>query len=358
MSSSADIAVVGAGPVALSLAALLVGRGRKCVVGNRSPERLGPIRQRGGVEVDGDLDPGFVPLPELTTDLGQAVRDASLVLYALPAFAHLDAFLTTLPHLGAGTRVVFLSGSGASLEAACRARESGRGYDDLAFGETATPPLSARMTGPASVRVKLHATTRFGAFPGINTERIADELAQLFAVTVTPTALDPAVNNPNFLIHPAPMLLNYAEVERSRGELSLINEGMTEGVLRVLDAVDAEKMALQQALGLEVLPIDRFYELAGTGAGVYRSPGENFGAGYRDRIWDRYIDEDVPYGTVLYASLGRLAGVPTPVSDGINRLLSVVKQTDFEQRGRSLAALGLAGLDRAAVPAYLRTGDR
>ena len=61
--------------------------------------------------------------------------------------------------------------------------------------------------------------------------------------------LDPGLNNPNFMMSPAPMLLNYAAVERADGMLSIMNEGMTKGVLRCLDAVDAEKMALQKALG-------------------------------------------------------------------------------------------------------------
>ena len=115
------------------------------------------------------------------------------------------------------------------------------------------------------------------------------------------------------MIHPAPMLLNYAAIERQDGYLSIMNEGMTPGVLRLLDAVDEEKMALQRALGLDVVCIDDLYRETGSGPHVYRVQGEPFNL--RDRIWDRYITEDVPYGSVLYSALGRLLDVPTPVND-------------------------------------------
>jgi opine dehydrogenase len=126
--------------------------------------------------------------------------------------------------------------------------------------------------------------------------------------------------------------------------------------LRVLDAVDAEKMHLQGALGLEQVPIDDLYRETGSGPHVYRKKGEPFNL--RDRIWDRYITEDVPYGTVLYSSLGSLLGVPTPVCDGINTILSIAEQTDFWEVGRTVGKLGISGLDRDQLIQYLDTGER
>jgi len=52
----------------------------------------------------------------------------------------------------------------------------------------------------------------------------------------------------------------------------------------------------------------------------------------RDQIWQRYIYEDTPYGTVMLSSLGKELSVPTPVSDGINTLLSVLEKTDFHAK--------------------------
>ncbi|MCA9908261.1 MAG: NAD/NADP octopine/nopaline dehydrogenase family protein, partial [Anaerolineae bacterium] len=108
--------------------------------------------------------------------------------------------------------------------------------------------------------------------------------------------------------------------------------------------------------GLDVVPIDDLYRETGSGPQVYRHKGEPFGL--RDRIWNRYIYEDVPYGTVLYSSLGQLLGVPTQVSDGINTILSVVEQVDFWKTGRTVETLHLDGLDRDQLLHYLETGER
>jgi opine dehydrogenase len=249
-----------------------------------------------------------------------------------------------------------LTGSAGSLEVAPLIQSAGFSLDDILLGETVTLPQSARMVGPAKLRVRLPSLLRASAFPGRNTARMMETIGDTLRLKATPNVLDPGLNNPNFLIHPAPMLTNYAAVERAEGMLSIMNEGMTKGTLRVLDAVDAEKMALLKALGLEIVDIDTLYTQSGSGPHIYRHSGEPFGL--RDRIWDRYIYEDVPYGTVLYSSLGEMIGVPTPISDGINHILSVTEQTDFWASGRTVEKLGIAGMSLDQLKHYLETGEK
>jgi opine dehydrogenase len=121
-----------------------------------------------------------------------------------------------------------------------------------------------------------------------------------------------------------------------------------------MDALDAEKMRLAEKLGLEPTPIDDLYRELGSGPHVYRVKGEPFGL--RDRIWDRYIHEDTPFGTVMLSSLGRHLGVPMPVSDAINTILSTVEQVDFEAVGRTVETLGLAGMSLEEIEYYLQYG--
>lgn len=247
------------------------------------------------------------------------------------------------------------SGSAGSLEVA--QVFAGFGIDvveDVLLGETLTLPHSARMTDPARIRIRLPATVRLAAFPARNSERLYAALDGVIRFRPSPNVLDTGINNVNFLIHPAPMLLNYAAVERAEGLLSIMNEGMTAGVLRCMDALDAEKMALAAALGLEPISIDDLYRENGSGPEVYRTAGEPFRL--RDRIWPRYIDEDTPYGTVMLSSLGRQLGVPMPVCDAVNTLLSVVEQTDFWAAGRTAEVLGLGGLSAAEIRQVLDAG--
>ena len=100
-----------------------------------------------------------------------------------------------------------------------------------------------------------------------------------------------------------------------------------------MDALDREKMALAAALGSSRPASTSSTPRPAAGRRSTEDGREPFRL--RDRIWPRYIDEDTPYGTVMLSSLGRQLGVPMPVSDAINTLLSVVEDTDFQAGGRT-----------------------
>jgi opine dehydrogenase len=355
------VAILGAGPGAIAAAAGLSRRGHRVALYNRTPGRVAPLQERSGVEIEGSLGDTFIPISTITTDMAEALKDAQLVATAVPANGQRGLIEACLPYLKPGQIILLMTGCAGSLEMAGILRLAGFDLDQTLLGECVVVPYSARMVAPDRVRIKLSSDEkpkrmRAAAFPGRNTPEMIERLDGMFHLLPKPNVLDPGLNNPNFLIHPAPMLMNYAAVERADGKFSIMNEGMTPGTLRALDAVDAEKMALQRALGLEVLSIDDFYRETGVGPQVYRAPGEPFGL--NDRAWDRYVTEDVPYGTVMYASFGRLLGVPTPVCDSVNTLLSILKQTDFCAQGRTVERLGLAGLTAPQIQTYLATGER
>jgi opine dehydrogenase len=349
------VAILGAGPGGIAGAAALARRGFDVSLFNRSPGRIAPLIDAGGVEIEGDLGEEFVPLPTVTDDVAEAVSGRQLVMCFTPANGQRLMAELAAPHLERGTVFVLASGSAGSLEVAQVFAGLGLDVsDDVLLGETLTLPQSARMTGPARIRIRLPSNVRLAAFPARDNPRLYAALEGVIRFRPSPNVLDTGINNVNFIIHPAPMLLNYAAVERAAGFLSIMNEGMTQGVLRCMDALDAEKMALAAALGLEPISVDDLYRENGSGPEVYRQQGEPFGL--RDQIWPRYIDEDTPYGTVMLSSLARQLGVPTPVCDAINVLLSVVEETDFAAVGRTAEVLGLAGMSAEEIARYLHDG--
>lgn len=358
MGSIERILVMGAGPGGLANAAVLGSQGSHVTLFNRSLDRLQGTIRRGGVEIEGSLGEAFVPVPKITDDIEDAMKDAQLILIVVPAYGQMSMLDLIIPHLRPGQIIFFLCGSVGSLEGALRMKAAGIDLNKVFIGETATLPQSARVVGESKVRIlaRAKAMVRLSVFPGHNIDHVVETLGDTFKLNAKRNVLEPGLNNPNFLVHPAPMLLNYAAIERAEGMFSLMNEGMTDGVLRCLDAADAERTSIQAALGLEVLPVDDMYIEQGSSPDVYRTKGEPFKL--RDRIWSRYIDEDVPYGSVMLSSLGRMIGVPTPVYDSINTIMSVVEQKDFVAMGRTVDKLGIAGLDREQLMHYLETGER
>lgn len=352
------IMVMGSGPGGLANAAVLSKRGYSvCLYSPPNyPSDIEQIKRNKKIEIEGALGEDIVSIAAITSDLDEAFQHSQLILVSVPAFAQRDMLTRCLPHLRSGNIILLMPGSAGSLEGAVLFRKAGLSLDEILLGETVSLPQAARRLGEHRIRLALPAKLRAAAFPGRNTLRLVETIGDAVELIPKENVLEPGLNNPNFIIHPGPMLLNYAAVERSEGYLSLMNEGMTTGVLRLMDAVDAEKMSLQKFMGLEVMDIDSVYVEKGAGPYVYRTKGEPFGI--RDQIWDRYIEEDVPYGTVLFAALGDLLGIETPVCDAINHILSAVKQKDYQANGRNLATMGLVGMSPEMFQHYLMTGEK
>lgn len=351
------IAVLGGGPGGIGAAAELSGRGYDVsLFASRDPAKIAHLVEAGGVTIEGDLGSGFVRLGKITSNMEETLSDRQLVMCLVPANAQRQMAELAAPHLAPESIFILAPGSAGSLEVFRIFERHGRDVvEDILLGELLTLPQSARMIGPTEVRLKLPWAPRLAAFPSKNNGRLQEALNGVLRFKPSPNVLDTGLNNVNFLIHPGPMLLNYAAVERANGELSLMNEGMTVGVLRCIDALDGEKMDLCAALRLTPASIDELYIELGSSPAVYREKGEPFGM--RDRIWDRYIYEDTPFGTVMFSSLGKLLGVPTPVSDAINTLLGMLERVDFGTVGRTSATLGLEGMTAEEIGRFLEDGQ-
>jgi opine dehydrogenase len=70
----------------------------------------------------------------------------------------------------------------------------------------------------------------------------------------------------------------------------------------------------------------------------------------------RYIYEDVGYGLVPMAALGRLAGVATPAMDLLIDLANLAIGADLRHIGLTLAKMGLEGKAPTDLPRFLAEG--
>ncbi len=349
------VAVLDAASRSLGVAASLAVRGCEVRLFDRQASNLAAVAQAGGVHVEGSLANGFVPFAAVTDDIAVALDDCQLVVCTATADEQVPLARLISSHLRPGMLLLLTTGSAGTLAVAPILQAASVDIErDVLLGETSNHPQSARMTGPAAIRTRPPHHSRLAAFPGKNTPRLAAALDGLLSFRLAPNVLDTGLNNVNFIIHPGPMLLNYAAVERADGRLSLMNEGMTPAVLRLMDALDQEKMAIVAALGLQPASLDELYIEFGASPSVYREKGEPFGI--KDRIHQRYITEDTPYGTVMFSSFGRLLGVRTPIADAINHLLSSLEATDFNAHGRTVESLGLAGMTPKEIERFLHEG--
>ena len=318
-----------------------------------------------------------VEVHQVTTDVAAALEGAGIVFVVVPAFGQRTMAEVCAPHVEEGQIFNLTPGSGGSLEFA-RAFEAHGVKKDVLLCESCTLPYGARLVGPGHVLIHTEAVTLpTGVFPASRTAEAMARLQEVYpAITPATDVLEAAINNPNPIVHPAATLLSVTRIEYSAGEFYLYREAMTPAVARVYEALERERLAILDRLGLKL------YHYAGLDARGYNlgetveecrerilntSMDAAFGPGSIEvgrqmkgpaSMQDRYVTEDVPYGLVLLSTLGQLLKVPTPICDAIVNLAGAINRADYWAEGRGVNQLGLAGMSAEEIKAFLQTGNR
>ncbi len=316
------------------------------------PDNVAEIAASGQIESEGDLE-GTSPIAWAGHDAETAVRDAELIFVVAPSFATRPFAKAAAPYLSDGQMVVICPGScGGAL---AFKDEAGLPVDDdrIVVSESSTLPYAVRLTSPGHIRVflKLTGGLLLAAVPARCTEPTLEVFQAVYpgtraAVNVMQTSLQ----NANPVIHPAVSLLNAGLIERTGGDFLFYEEGVTDSVGRLIEAVDDERIAIGRALGIEVIPdpelgmAQGYMTEANYGIGYREAPGF-LGIKAQPSLDHRYINEDVGYGLVFMADLGRQVGVPTPVMEAVITVASQVMDRDYRgEAKRTMESLGLAGL--------------
>ncbi len=364
-----SVAVLGAGHGGHAAAADLARRGYEVRLHARRAEILSAIRDRGGITARGVFEGRAIPRL-LTTDVAKAVAGADLVMLVVPSIAHetyAQALADTLP---GGVPVLLNPGhTGGGLHFQTALRRAGR-TDPVEICETVTLTYIARLEGPAEVGI--YSYTRklmFAALPGSATLRLHRLVRPLFPeIRPASSVLETGLSNINAVFHPPGMLMNAGWIEDTGGDFLFYREGVTESVGRVVAAVDGERLAVARALGVPARPFLEIFRDAGlttdaaaasrSVARACRESAPNRTLRSPPSLDHRYVHEDVGYGLVPIAGLGRLAGVATPTIDAQIALLSTAAGVDYAADGLTLARMGVADLDPAELLDRVGGGER
>lgn len=361
------VAVLGAGHGGCAAAADLTARGYDVRLHARRPDRLNAIRDNGGITARGVVD-GLFPIAHMTTDVADAVNGADLVMLVVPSVAH-QYYARELAPLLTPDMPVFLDPghTGGGLHFVRALRESGY-RDAVQSCETVTLTYISRLEGETAVGIYSYTKNlRFAAFPGKNAARLFDLVKPLFPeIVLASSVLETALLNINAIFHPPGMLMNAGWIEHTGGDFLYYKEGITDAVGRVVAAIDAERMAVAEALNIPTVTfLEAFHQAglttraameSGDVARACRESAPNATIKSPPSLDHRYVHEDVGYGLVPFAALGRLAGVPTPAIDAHIRLLSDATGNDYAGTGLTLERMGLAGIGRDGLPGFLENG--
>lgn len=355
------IAVLGGGNGSYAAAGDLTLLGHTVSLWRRDHAQLAVARNRGGLVVTNADGRHEVPLAVITDDIGEAVRNAALIVVPTPAFAQQAIATALAPHLRDG-QVIFLPPGTFGCVAMMRTIRAAGNNADIAIAETGTLPWLARKHGPAEVAITIRATRLpTGVFPARHAEHAFAVLRSAFpSVEPIEDALAGALMNAGPIIHPPLILMNAGPLEHFDA-WDIHNEGTQPSIRRVTDALDQERIAVREALGYcgEHFPLRDHYT---TDRWMYGDAHKRLvdSGDWREKIHlteHRYMTEDIHYGLAFLVSVGEWAGVSTPIATGLLALASAICGKDLRHGERTLDGLGLAGLTPAELRHLLVEGE-
>jgi opine dehydrogenase len=367
MSKETKYTVIGAGHGGKAMVAHLALMGFPVTLYNRTPENVAVIKARRGIELESyEGGPrGFGLMALVTSDMGEALEQAEVIMVVVPAMAHADIARVAAPHLRDGQIVMLNPGrTGGALEFVKVLNDNGC-QADVTVAEAETLIYACRSDGPAQARIfGIKEAVPLAALPATRTPRVLEALASAFPLFIDGTSvLHTSLNNMGAIFHPALTILNAGRIESTGGEFQFYIDGVTPSVARILEALDRERVTVAAALGIHARTGLGWLKMAydATGANLYEAIHNQ--PGYRGikappTLNHRYITEDVPMSLVPIAALGQRYGVQVRAMDSIIRQACIVHQTDYWRRGRTLDKLGIEQLSVDEVMRYAMEGER
>ena len=360
MTEIKKVAVLGAGNGGFMCAADMGNHGYEVALYSRDASKIEGVKEKGGIEVlDIDSKPldFFGKVSIATSDIEEAVKDAQVILNPVPYFVCEEYARLVAPFLEEGQVVLYLGKGGASLTWAKALRELGiskRVY----LADCNTLPYGASRKGEYQVRLENRVHNLIIAtFPGKDIDYVAQVAEAIFfqkdgyTIRRGQNAIDSILVDYNAITHTPPMVCNAGRIESGDEDFHLFGKKEnTPSVVRVIEKIDRERMAIGQKLGLKQYTLEEEILMV-----KWNANGEDYVLPLYDAIHTpflevcegpfalevRHLTEDIPYGLVTFSSLGKMLGVPTPVSDAIIKISEVLLERDFWSMGRTVEAMGI-----------------
>jgi opine dehydrogenase len=362
------IAVLGAGNGGCAAAADLTLRGFEVRLFSRSESTIVKLAKLGEIElVEAGQSQKAAP-HFMSPHLPPVVQGVDLIVIATPSVGHEYLARGLASYLSDGQRVLLNPGhTGGALHFANLLRHLGC-KADVQLCETVTLTYICRMPEPARVEI-YRRTTQLGcaAFPGKHTAHLVKEVQEVFPNVVSAAnVLETGFSNINAIMHPAGMLGNAGWIEKSGGDFLYYREGITPAIGAWIDAIDRERIEIARRAGLEPRPFVDIFHRAGLTNDAARASGSAYRAIHESEanftiksppsLDHRYLREDVGFGLVPMAEIGKLLGVKTPVMDALITLASTALGVDFLTEGLTLEKMGLAGVKPESLAKILQEG--
>ena len=338
------VGIVGAGSIAFGTACLLEQMGHEATLWSPTGERTRELATGKPLAATGAIVGTFHP--KVAANAKALVEGADCLVVALPGYGHKSVFDAIAPHIRAEQAVIISSHS--SFGALYLSRETAKRGVVPTIVAWGTTVVTGRQHG--QTEVKVNTVRKKVDIATVPNARSAEGLAlceQLFGDRFVDrgSLMAIAVSNLNPQNHMGIALCNLTRMER--GETWSQGQNVTPMVGRLLEELDQERLAIAAALGLDVRTIFQHFHLsfhvpvASISDMNQQMHAEGNGGQGPTTAVSRYVLEDVPFGLVATAKIGRLAGKPAALHESGIRIFSALYGRDFVAENELLNALDI-----------------
>ena len=357
MKMNKKVAILGGGHGAHTMAADLTSRGFQVTMFEMEKFRgnLKKLFETRTIKAEGVINTTAV-LDKVTDNIDEALDGVKYINIAVPGFAHDDYAALLKGKVKKDQVIILYPGNFGAL-----VFKKSLGEDCPVICETNTLPYDTRLTGECSVRVFGFNKVNIAFLPASRGKDLIEEVRELFDFQKVYTdVLESGLSSLNPALHTGPCLLNAGPIEYwARGDFYLYEHGFTPSAARLDIKLDNERKDIGKKFGYSLNTMEDFCELdeGYTWQELYRAVHGNISLtpiSGPNSIHNRYLTEDAYCGLVTWASLGKLAGVETPVVDSVLTIYNIIHEKNWREEGRTAEKLGLSGMSVEQILACIR----
>jgi len=350
--------IIGAGHAGYSIIGRLGTWGYRLRVLDIDEQKIEAIEANGGLHVEGG-DKDFAPVELATTDAAKALHGANVLVVCTYGTAHSQVAEAIAPFLEDGQIILLLQGNMAGALVVRQTLKKAGCLAQIDVADMDSSPFQAKVLAADRVLLTgMKAKWQLAAMPASRTAAVLDQVGSAFrGMEAAPNLLCTGFADLGGVFHVGGIITNVSRVEDSE-DYHFYSSNMVPSVCKLLLKLDAERVSIAKAYGIEVpdavswlastyrmepSSLHNMLHVLATTAYKY-SPAPK-------SLAHRFLVQDVGCTLVPIAALGKAANIPSPTTDAAIELAGALTGRDFWHEGRSLEALGLAGM---TVPQILQ----
>lgn len=328
--------IIGMGKTGHTTACYLLNSNQEVVCWDRNAEKLNLIRNNG-IEIEGQIEGHFTPKVE--PELKKAIAGANYILVNTLASGHKDVAKLLQGNLQNNQGILIFNSNWGVYEFV-QILGTELIMKNITVSETGGMHLMSDLMNVGHCRLKkIKKSLTISTYPLQKDEMVINELKEVFPqLVLSASPVMTSMNTSNPILHAPIALCSFSKIEFGVDNF-FYKEGASRQVVKYIERVDNERLNVMKSLHMKPLSCLEIVNKAwGTDCkDLYEAIHLNYptSKGPKD-INYRFITEDVPFGIVPIAKLGRLLNISTPYCDTLIDIFSKLMDRDFLAEGPNI----------------------